>query len=440
MAHVATQLDDLASASADAQRDDPPLLKVAYIMSRFPKLSETFILGEILAVEEQGVEVEVFPLLRERAEVVHPEAEKLCERARFHPFVSVPILRSHLHFLHRNPRAYLRTLRDLVGGTWGSANFFFGALGIFPKVVHAARLMEADGVAHVHCHFSNHPAAAGFVIQRLTGIPYSFTAHGSDLHVDRHMLCEKVDEAAFVVAVSEFNRNVIVRECGEEVAGKVVVVHCGVDTRIFRQRDAASPDRPFTVICVGTLHEVKGQAHLIEACRLLAEDGVDVACTLVGEGEDRSLLERRVAEAALEGRVTLAGNLTRAEVADVLRSAHVLVAPSVATKRGKREGIPVALMEAMSGGVPVVASDLSGIPELVEHESTGLLVPPRDPTALAGALRRLHDDRALRERLALAGRKKVEREFDVRANAAELVRRFRTQAERSGRTPADRQG
>ncbi|MGH3005929.1 MAG: glycosyltransferase [Gaiellaceae bacterium] len=422
---MATRLDDIPSASADAERDDPPRLKVAYVMSRFPKLSETFILGEILAVEEHGVEVELFPLLRERAEVVHPEAETLCERARFQPFLSVPILRSQLHFLHRNPGAYLRTLRDLLRGTWGSANFLFGALGIFPKVVHAARLMEAGGVAHVHCHFSSHPAAAGFVVRRLTGIPYSFTAHGSDLHVDRHMLREKVDEAAFVVVISEFNRNVILRECGEDVAGKLVVVHCGVDTELFRPRGTAPPDGPFTVICVATLHEVKGQAHLIEACRLLAGEGIDVTCTLVGEGEDRSVLERRIAEAGLEGRVTLAGSLTRAEVADVLRSAHVLAAPSVPTKRGKREGIPVVLMEAMSSGVAVVASGISGIPELVEDEATGLLVPPRDSTALAGALRRLHDDPALRERLALAGREKVEREFEVRANAAELVRRFR---------------
>ncbi|MGH2451431.1 MAG: glycosyltransferase, partial [Candidatus Limnocylindria bacterium] len=271
--------------------------------------------------------------------------------------------------------------------------------------------------------------AAGFVVRRLTGIPYSFTAHGSDLHVDRHMLREKVDEAAFVVAISEFNRNVILRECGEDVAGKLVVVHCGVDTQLFRQRDTTPPDRPFTVICVGTLQEVKGQAHLIEACRLLAGEGIDVTCMLIGKGKDRSVLERRIAEAGLEGRVSLAGSLKRADVAEVLRSAHVLVAPSVATKRGKREGIPVALMEAMSGGVAVVASDLSGIPELVEHEATGLLVPPRDSTALAGALRRLHDDPALRERLALAGREKVEREFDVRASAAELVRRFRAHAE-----------
>jgi glycosyltransferase involved in cell wall biosynthesis len=183
-----------------------------------------------------------------------------------------------------------------------------------------------------------------------------------------------------------------------------------------------------TVICVGTLHEVKGQAYLVDACRLLAEEGVPVACTLVGDGQDRSALQRQIAAAGLEGRVTLLGRRTRAEVAELVLSADVLVAPSVPTARGKREGIPVALMEGMSGGVPVVASDISGIPELVEHEATGLLVPPRDARAIADALRRLHDDSSLRRRLGLAGREKVVREFDVRKSAAALARHFRAHA------------
>jgi colanic acid/amylovoran biosynthesis glycosyltransferase len=425
---VATHLDHHRSTSADARGGRPRRLKVAYVMSRFPKLSETFVLGEILAVEEHGVEVELFPLLRERAEVVHAEAAALCERARFQPFLSMPILGSQLHFLRRAPRRYVGALWALLRGTWGSANYFVGALGIFPKVVHDARLMEADGIAHVHCHFSNHPAAAGFVINRLTGIPYSFTAHGFDLHVDRHMLCEKVAEATFVVAVSEYNRKLILEECGEPSRARITVIHCGVDTGFFRPRERAAAERPFSILCVGTLHEVKGQAFLVEACRLLAEAGVDVTCTLVGEGPDRAALIRQIATAGLEGRVAVAGRRTRAEVAGLLSRAHVLVSPSVPTAEGKREGIPVVLMEAMASGVPVVASGISGIPELVEDGRTGLLVPPRDPSALASALRRLHDDSAFRESLARAGRELVEREFDVHKNAGDLVRRFRMHA------------
>lgn len=415
-------------------------MKVAYIMSRFPRLSETFVLGELLAVEEQGHEVELYPLLCEREDVVHPEAQALARRAHYQPFLSLAILRSQAHFLLRDPRAYLGTLAALVRGTWGSRNFFVGALGIFPKVAHAARLMRADRVDHVHCHFSNHPAAAGFVVHRLTGLPYSFTAHGFDLHVDRHMLCEKVAEAAFVVPISEYNRALMVEECGERAEEKAVVIHCGVDTDFFRPQESAPPEPPFSLLCVGTLHEVKGQRFLIDACRLLSEEGVDLVCTFVGDGPDRARLTRAVAAAGLEGRVTFAGLRTRADVAGLLRSAHAVVAPSVPTAEGKREGIPIVLMEAMASGVPVVASGISGIPELVHDGVSGLLVPPGDPRALARALRLLDDDPELRERLARAGRETVVREFDVRANAAKLVGQIRlhARARQDGRSEGSR--
>ncbi|OGN88183.1 MAG: hypothetical protein A2X23_04495 [Chloroflexi bacterium GWC2_73_18] len=296
---------------------------------------------------------------------------------------------------------------------------------IFPKVAHIARLMRTAGIPHVHCHFASHPALAGFLIHRLTGIPFSFTAHGSDLHVDRHMLCPKVAEAAFVVAISEDNRAEIARECGERSSGKVMVIHCGVDTEALRPRDGRPAEGPFRILCIGTLHEVKGQAYLVEACRLLAEEGLDLTCRLVGDGPDRAALARRIAESGLQRQVVFTGWRTRGEVAELLHGADALVAPSVATRGGKREGIPVVLMEAMSSGVPVVASRLSGIPELVEDGRTGLLVPPRDAAALAAALKRLRDDPGLRGRLGEAAREKVIRESDVRRNAALLASDFR---------------
>jgi colanic acid/amylovoran biosynthesis glycosyltransferase len=398
-------------------------LKVAYVMSRFPKLTETFVLYEMLAVEEQGVDVELYPLLREREPILHPDAIPLCERAHFQPFLSWPILRSQLIYLRRSPRTYLATLWRLLRGTWGSLNFFTGALAIFPKSAHAARLMAADGVDHVHCHFSNHPAVAGFVIRRLTGIPFSFTAHGSDLHVDRRMLCAKVAEAAFVVPVSDYNRELIIEECGPGVRGKLAVIHCGVDTQFFRPAET-NVEGPFSIVCVGKLHEVKGQTYLVEACRLLAEAGVDLICTLIGDGPDRRALTQQIANSGLEGRVTILGERDRLQIAALLDTAHVLAAPSVPTRSGKREGIPVVLMEAMSAGLPVVASRLSGIPELVADGVSGLLVPPRDAAGLADALRRLHEDPSLRRALGGNGRETIIREFDVRKNAAELVRRF----------------
>jgi glycosyltransferase involved in cell wall biosynthesis/peptidoglycan/xylan/chitin deacetylase (PgdA/CDA1 family) len=431
-AQLAAPAPALALAAARERRRRPQPLQarderpaVAYVMSRFPKISETFILTEILALERRGVRVEVYPLLRERAALIHPEAAAVVARAHYLPFVSRAVLASQLHWLRRAPRAYLGAVRDVASATRGSLNFLAGGLAIVPKVAHAARLMQDAGVAHVHCHFANHPAVAGLVIGRLTGLPYSFTAHGSDLHVERRMLPEKVAEAAFVSTISDDNRRLIVSECGGRFADKVHVVRAGIDTTLFApHRNGGRPPGPLRVVCVGTLHEVKGQAHLVEACRLLAAGGVDVACRLIGDGPDRRRLQRAVAEAGLTGRVELAGARTRAEVAAELTAADVLVAPSVPTRRGRREGIPVVLMEAMSSGLAVVASDLSGIPELVDDGASGLLVPPGNAHALAAALRALAGDPALRGRLGARGRERVLEEFDAERTAAQLARRF----------------
>ncbi|HSL34693.1 MAG TPA: glycosyltransferase family 4 protein [Candidatus Limnocylindrales bacterium] len=420
------------AANAASERPGEALAPVAYVMSRFPKLTETFILDELVAVDRAGLRVELFPLLRERADVVHPEAEPWVRRAHYLPFLSPAIVASNLSFLVRHPRRYLGTLAAMLRGTAGSLNFYLGGIGIFPKVVHAARRMEALGVGHVHCHFATHPALAGFLVHRLVGIPFSFTAHGSDLHVDRTMLCRKVSEAAFVVTISRSNAAVFEAECGGPIE-TLRVVHCGIDGRVFRPnavlgdagvRADPPPDGPLTIACVGTLHEVKGQTHLVEAAGELVRRGVDLRVRFVGDGPDRAELERLAAALLLGERVEFLGQRTRAEVVGLLGNADILVAPSVPTAEGKREGLPVVLIEAMAAGVPVVASHLSGIPELVEDGVTGLTVTPGDSTALADAIGRLAADPVLRSRLAEAGRARVTAEFDLDTNARRLIELF----------------
>ena len=434
--------DDASAGFEASQADQRP---VAYIMSRFPKLTETFVLDELVAVDRQGVRIELFPLLRERAEIVHPEALPWIERAHYLPFLSAAILRSNVRLLVRHPRRYLGTLAAMIRGTAGSLNFLVGGIGIFPKVVHAASQMSALGVRHVHCHFATHPALAGFLIHRLTGIPYSFTAHGSDLHVERRMLCQKIAESAFAVTISRSNAAIIAKECGGSVP-KLQVIRCGVDLRRFRpadegyaapdatdvptgvttdaEADPALRDRPASITCIGTLHEVKGQRHLIAALATLAERGISVCCRFVGDGPDRAELEGLVDKLGLGGSVEFLGQRMRSDVLELLAGTDILVAPSVPTSGGKREGLPVVLIEAMAAGVPVVASHLSGIPELVENEVTGLTVPPGDPAAIADALARLLADRPLRQRLARAGRERIETEYDLDRNAARLIGLF----------------
>jgi glycosyltransferase involved in cell wall biosynthesis len=206
----------------------------------------------------------------------------------------------------------------------------------------------------------------------------------------------------------------------------VHVVHCGVDSAAFspRAESPAALGEPLRIVCVGSFEEVKGHRYLVEACRLLRQRDVQVEALLVGDGPLRRALEAQIAEAALGPFIRLPGWLPRQEVAAALRHADVAVLASCRTRRGKREGIPVALMEAMATGLPVVASALSGIPELVEYGVTGLLVPPRDADALAAALERLAADPALRVHMGRRGRAKVQAEFDLERNTRKLLALF----------------
>lgn len=431
--HSTSRLKEVVEPSKSKPR---AAMKIAYMMSRFPKISETFILFEILEQERLGNSVEVYPLLRERQPVAHPEAVKLTERAHFHPFISLPIIFANFYFLLRRPVRYWRTLFEVLSGTFGSKNFFFGALVYFPKSVRFAYEMQRQGIAHIHAHFCNHPALAALIIHRLTGIPFSFTAHGSDLHKDKRMLDKKVAASAFAVTISNFNKGEMLKACGDGLAEKIHIIRCGIDSEVFLPAEKKNGTAPFRIICVASYEEVKGHKYLVEACGRLRERGIDFVCDLIGDGPVRGQVAKQIADANLQDKVIIHGSRKRQEVADMVRAADVKVLASVPTAEGKREGIPVVIMEAMASGLPVISSQLSGIPELVDNGRTGILVAPGDAEALAAALQRLHENPALRYRMGQAGREKVLREFNMKINVAALADLFAHSAAPANGTPS----
>jgi colanic acid/amylovoran biosynthesis glycosyltransferase len=395
--------------------------RVAFVLSRFPKITETFILYEILALERLGIQAEVFALIRERQPIAHAEAMTTLERVRFAPFMSRPVLRSNWRSLRRRPRLYLRTLAEVLRGTWGSRRFFLTALAVFPKAVHFAEQMRRLRIEHVHAHFATHPTVVAFIVSRLTGIPFSFTAHGSDLHVDTRMIDRKLAAASFAVTCSQFNKKAMVEASAPRLAERIHVIYYGVDLDFFQPTERPPGRTVPRIICVASFEEVKGHRFLLEACRLLLDRGVPFELDLVGDGPRRRQLERQVAEAELERHVTFHGPLTREEVARLLGAADIKVLASYPAPDGKREGMPNVLIEAMAAGLPVVSTKLTGIPELVESGTSGILVTPAHPAELADALERLCNDEQLRLEMGRAGRLRVEREFDREQNARRLA-------------------
>jgi colanic acid/amylovoran biosynthesis glycosyltransferase len=402
---------------------------VAYIMSRFPKITETFVMYEILEHEKRGQAIAIYPLMRERQRVAHPDAARLVESAHYMSFLSPAIVAANWHYLWHRPKAYFGVIAEALGGTFGSANFFLGALLFLPKSVAFARKMERSGVTHVHAHFATHAALSAFIVHRLTGIPFSFTVHAHDVQCDRRMLRQKLEAASFAVAISEYNRELMVEECGESLRGKIHVIHCGADTEFFQPAAIVPPPEPLRLICVASLNPMKGHRDLVEACRLLRERGVAFHCDLIGEGELRAEVEAQIASAGLQSAFTVHGARPREVVRQLFHQAHVKVLACMTAPGGVRDGIPVAMMEAMACGLPVVSTVISGVPELVTDGVTGFLVTPHDTASLADALARLAGDPSLLARMGKAGREKVLRDFDLSANAEALWRLFAHSAE-----------
>lgn len=365
---------------------------IAVLLSRFPLVTETFILREIEELERQGQPVRLVPLLRERPAVVHREARAWVPRALFTPFLSPAILAANARALVRRPHRYLALLGRVVLGSLGSGNVLVRSVALFPKCVYLAERLEREGIRHIHAHYATHPATAAFIISALTPIRFSVTVHAHDLFVAwrRPLLRAKVRRACFIRVISAFN-GTFLRALYPESTEKIRVIHMGIAPDAYRLAagQGAGGEDGARLVCVASLQPYKGIPVLIEACRRLAAAGHRFRCDVVGEGRQRAELERRIAAAGLGDRVRLRGALRQDEIAALLGLATIVVLPSVVSRDGQMEGIPVALMEAMAAQRPVVASAISGIPELVEHGVNGLLVEPGNAVALAAAIAQL---------------------------------------------------
>jgi glycosyltransferase involved in cell wall biosynthesis len=393
----------------------------------FPRFSETFILTEILELERLGVEVEVFSL--------RPPAD-----GRFHAGLAEL----------QAPVSYLTSAGIRASDLWselGGAAAELGDLG--PQLaellavdardalqaVQLARAARRRGLTHLHAHFASAGTTVARLAARIAGITYGFTAHAKDIFhadVDRADLRRKLRDAVDVVTVSDFNLDFLRLEFGAD-AHALRRVYNGLDLTSFPFSDPA--DRPAVISAVGRLVEKRGFDDLLTAAALLVGQGREVELVLVGSGDQEAALRSQADRLGLGDRLRMLGGLPQHKVAQIVAQSAVFAAPCVVGADGNRDGLPTVLLEAMAIGTPCVATLVTGIPEVVEHEVTGLLVPVRDPAALASALARVLDDPDLRVGLAKAARVLVETQFDARRQAALVAAGFTRSAIHSEARP-----
>jgi len=340
-------------------------LRIAYVLRTFPKLSETFIVGELAELHRRGVELRILSQLPPREAMRH----RLVAEAGLDELVSY------------EPDRFEDEIRDFR-----------------PHLLHA--------------HFATEPTEQARELAAASGLPFTFTTHGYDIYRKAPAdIADRAAAAAAIVTVSDANRAFMDASLGIP-ADRVTVIPCGIDLDVFRPN--GRPTAPL-VVCVARLNPAKSLEILLDACALLRDRGVDFLCVVVGEGRCREELEQRHREHGLDGIVDLVGAAPQHEVLAWWQRA------SIAALSSAREGAPVCLMEAAACGVPAVAPAVGGVAELIEHGSTGFVTRPGDPEGLAEALERLLTDAVLRERLGVAARRRAEERFSVALQVDRLL-------------------
>ncbi len=369
-----------------------------------------------------GVEIHLFPLLRGGENVSHPEVLDFSYNAHYCDVFSFLPLKAHLLFLAKRPLAYANAWRMAIRGNITSPKFLSRALAVMYKAPYFALQAEKLGIKRIHAHWATHPSLCAMIVKRLSGTSFSMTIHAHDLFVERPMLRRKILESAATVSISEFNKSMLNELYGLNVAERVKVIHLGVDLDRFDPPECMSVVPPFRMACVASLEEYKGHDILLEACAILARKKVPFMCECIGDGPKRREIVALTEKKRLGGRVSFTGAKPWTEVRDALAVSNCIVLPSIIERNGKTEGIPVSLMEGLAMKLPAVASNLSGIPELIEDGENGFLVAPGDPVALADALEILYLNPDMRLRMGERGRRAIEQKFDLSRNVRQLYR------------------
>lgn len=410
--------------------------RIAYLLKKFPRLSETFVLNEILGQQDLGRDLVVFSRRTPDDEPRHPELDRLAA-----PVEELPSRREidpwSTLFLSDwdDPAALFARVGELVRDAreWGHPRF----PSLLVEALYLLRRTRELEVDHVHVHFATDSAMVAMILRALGGPGYSITAHAKDIYratVDDGLLSRMFASSEFVVTVCDANVEALETRLTKPALAKVRRLYNGIDLEAYAPNLGEREEGH--VLSIGRLVEKKGFGVLLDALHVLAERGVSFRASIVGQGEEEALIRDRIAELSLEDRVTLLGARDQGEVRNLMRRATLFCLPCLIGKDGNRDALPTVLLEALASGLPCVSTPVTGIPEILDRGRIGTLVPEGDPIATARAMEELLSDAKRRETYGRQGREYAEEHFDRKRVATVLSRWFEEALQRAGATCA----
>lgn len=419
--------------------------EIGYILKGYPRTSETFITNEMFLLEQAGLRLSIFSLKMLEGQKRHGVVGKINAPVNYLPettpseesalpvwlWLNLPRFAAiHWRLFRLRPGIYLRTLFEVVAmcARYRQRSFIkeFLQAGFI-----ALRVLESGSIRHLHAHFCHTSTTVTMLASRLCGLPFSFTAHAKDIYREDmnpgDLLSVKLRRASFAVTCTQANQIYLDRFRSPQTS--LHTIYHGLDLSLFTPSGKCPPPIPL-ILSVGRMVEKKGFTFLVEACRLLKDRGCEFECRIVGGTDQHAETIRQTIERLnLADTVTLHTAVTQEELRGIYEQATIFALPCQVTENGDRDGIPNVLVEAMAMKLPVISTDISGIPELITHRANGLLVPQKDSAALANAMEELLRDPELRSNLAIAAREKVCRDFDAGQNILALKALFDSQTD-----------
>lgn len=393
-------------------------MKLAYLVSEYPKRSHTFIRREIVELRKRGANINIFSIRKPN------KSELLCEQdwddyKDTWSILPVPIynvLKIHLKLLIKEPNSYFSTL--IAAFKHRNSGFKNGLWSIFyfVEAILLSNQIQKQDIKHLHIHFANAGADIGYLAAKYTNCTWSITIHGScDFDYPAGtLLGKKLESVSFANCASNFGRAQAFRVVDSKFWQKIFISRCGIELDALPELVTRQSNNKFRIICVGRISSEKGHIGLIEACAKVFKEFDNAELVLIGDGPDRANIEYSIKNNGISDKVTLLGNVSEAEVLSQLVDADLFALPSL------MEGVPLVLMEAMAMSIPVVAPRLAGIPELVEDRVSGLLYTPADWDDMSSKILELIEDKKMTSTLVKNGRKKVLDEFVINKSVEPL--------------------
>ncbi len=396
--------------------------KIGYLLKVYPRLSETFIMNEVLELERQGLALHIFSLRFPQNEEFNPTGSKVQADVTYLPslkptlkFINYLILSwANLQLFSQNPWRYLKVRHNYFSQPEPRKNLFLQAGYLVLE-------LQKHGIKHLHAHFANVPANVAELMHRLSGITYSFTAHAKDIYLtESEVLNQRIKQAKFVLTCTAYNQKYLQGISTNDTP--IYLSYHGLDLTRF-QPDRLSDRLPSTnpvILSVGRFCEKKGFPYLLKACQLLKQKGLVFDCKIVGYGPLQTEMEQLIEELDIKDVVFLLGKMMQDDLIELYRQTDIFALPCIISEDGDRDGIPNVLLEAMAMEIPVVSTHISGIVELIEDRETGILVPPKNAESLAEALAELITNPQLSQQIKLGLRSKIFQQFSLEFNVKQV--------------------